>query len=61
VDAGATVVMPLMDAFWGDRYGMVCDPFGHLWGIATHKQDLTPEEMEKARDAAMAQMGCPQP
>ena len=60
VDAGATVVMPLMDAFWGDRYGMVCDPFGHLWAIATHKQDLTPEEAEKAREAALAQMSSPQ-
>ena len=45
LDAGATVGMPLEDAFWGDRYGKVVDPFGHIWGIATHKQDLSEEEM----------------
>jgi uncharacterized glyoxalase superfamily protein PhnB len=48
VSAGATVVMPLMDAFWGDRYGMVEDPFGHVWGFATHIKDVTPEEVERA-------------
>jgi uncharacterized glyoxalase superfamily protein PhnB len=48
--AGAKVTMPAMDAFWGDRYGKVEDPFGHHWSIATHTQDLTPEEiMEGAK------------
>lgn len=43
--AGASVVMPPTDMFWGDRYGMLRDPFGHLWGIATRKEDLTPEQV----------------
>jgi uncharacterized glyoxalase superfamily protein PhnB len=47
VDAGATVKMPLMDAFWGDRYGQVTDPFGHQWSMATHKEDLTDDEIKK--------------
>jgi uncharacterized glyoxalase superfamily protein PhnB len=45
VDAGATVAMPLMDAFWGDRYGTLTDPYGHSWGIATHVEDVSEEEM----------------
>jgi len=52
VAAGAKVTMPLADQFWGDRYGQLEDPFGHKWSIATHKRDVTPEEMKKA----MAQM-----
>jgi len=48
IDAGATQIMPLKDMFWGDRYGQIQDPFGHRWAIATHKQDVSPEEMEKA-------------
>ena len=48
VSAGATVVMPLMDAFWGDRYGTVADPFGHVWGFATHIKDVTHEEVVQA-------------
>jgi uncharacterized glyoxalase superfamily protein PhnB len=47
VKAGATVKMPLTDMFWGDRYGQLADPFGHIWAIATHKEDLTPQEMAK--------------
>lgn len=43
--AGATVTMPAQDQFWGDRYGKLTDPFGHSWSIATHKEDLTPEEI----------------
>lgn len=50
--AGATVVMPAADMFWGDRFGKVKDPFGHEWSIATHTSDPTPEQMKKA----MAQM-----
>lgn len=44
---GATVAMPVMDMFWGDRYGKFVDPFGHLWGVATHKKDVSPEECEE--------------
>ena len=47
VAAGATVVMPAMDMFWGDRMGNLKDPFGHSWAIATHKEDVSPEEMGK--------------
>jgi PhnB protein len=56
VDAGATVLMPVADQFWGDRYGMLTDPFGHIWEIATHKEDLSKEEMERRGREAMAQM-----
>lgn len=45
VAAGAKVAMPLEDTFWGDRYGRLEDPFGHHWSIATHKEDLTEEEI----------------
>lgn len=58
VDAGATPIMPLSDMFWGDRYGQVQDPFGHRWSIATHKQDLTPEQIKEGMDKMMAS-GCP--
>lgn len=44
--AGCTVSMPLMDMFWGDRYAHVVDPFKQEWGLATHKQDLSPKEIE---------------
>jgi uncharacterized glyoxalase superfamily protein PhnB len=57
VKAGCKVVMPLADQFWGDRFGQVRDPFGHLWSISTHVADPTPEEME----AAMAAMSAPAP
>ena len=57
VDAGATVTMPMMDAFWGDRYGKVTDPFGHEWEISTHKQDLTPEQIGKGAEEFFANMG----
>ncbi len=54
--AGAKVMMPLADMFWGDRYGMVTDPFGHVWSIATHKEDLSPEELAKRQAAAFAEL-----
>jgi uncharacterized glyoxalase superfamily protein PhnB len=54
--AGAKVIMPLADQFWGDRYGIVCDPSGHHWSMASHVQDLTPEQIRKAGEAAMARM-----
>jgi PhnB protein len=51
VAAGAQVRMPLADMFWGDRYGVLTDPFGHAWSIATHKEDVTPEEAAKRAQA----------
>jgi uncharacterized glyoxalase superfamily protein PhnB len=56
-DAGATVTMPAMDMFWGDRYGAVTDPFGHKWSFATHIKDLTPAEMQAGMVEAFAQAG----
>ncbi len=47
VAAGAKVEMPPADMFWGDRMGNLVDPFGHKWAIATHTEDVTPDEMEK--------------
>jgi PhnB protein len=54
VGAGAKVTMPVMDMFWGDRYGKLVDPFGHHWSIAEHLEDLTPEQMQERMTAAMA-------
>ena len=54
VAAGCHATMPLQDQFWGDRYGHVKDPFGFVWGIATHKEDVTPEEMQKRQEAAFS-------
>jgi PhnB protein len=54
VAGGAKVTMPLADQFWGDRYGKLVDPFGHHWGIATHKEDVSPEEMERRMKEAFA-------
>ena len=54
-EAGAQTLMPLTDMFWGDRYGMIADPYGHRWGIATHIEDLTPDEIAERRAAAFAQ------
>jgi PhnB protein len=47
IAAGAVVAMPLQDMFWGDRFGKVTDPFGHHWDLATHTEDVAPEEMER--------------
>jgi len=55
--AGATVVSELEDMFWGDRFGTVADPFGHVWAMATHKEDLSEEEIAERSKAAMAEMG----
>lgn len=57
VKAGAKVTMPVTDMFWGDRYGQVMDPFGHKWSIATHKEDLSPEEIKQRAEAFFANMG----
>jgi PhnB protein len=56
VDAGATVTMEVADQFWGDRFGSITDPFGHSWSIATHVEDVSPEEIEERGKAAMAAM-----
>jgi uncharacterized glyoxalase superfamily protein PhnB len=53
-EAGATVVMPATDMFWGDRYGVVTDPYGHKWSFGTHVKDVSPEEMQAATKAAFA-------
>ncbi|HLJ88318.1 MAG TPA: VOC family protein [Candidatus Angelobacter sp.] len=53
IASGAKQVSPVQDMFWGDRYGRLTDPFGHHWHLATHVEDVSPEEMEK-RMAAMA-------
>jgi uncharacterized glyoxalase superfamily protein PhnB len=47
VSAGAKIKMPVEDAFWGDRYGQIEDPFGHYWSVATHVRDVSPEEMQR--------------
>ena len=57
LDAGAKAAFPVEDKFWGDRYGAVTDPFGHMWGIATHKEDVSPEEMGKRAAASIEAMG----
>lgn len=48
IRGAAKATMPIADMFWGDRHGRVTDPFGHDWAIATHEQDLTPEEIARA-------------
>jgi PhnB protein len=54
VDAGAKVVMPIEDMFYGDRTGQVVDPFGYKWMIATHKEDVSYPEMQKRSDKVFA-------
>ena len=56
VAAGAQVKMPVADMFWGDRFGKLIDPFGHEWGITTHKEDRTPEEIRERANVFFAQM-----
>ena len=58
VEAGCKGAMPPADMFWGDRFSKVVDPYGHEWCIATHVEDVSPEEMEKRGAAAMAQGPC---
>jgi PhnB protein len=53
---GANVTMPIADQFWGDRWGSFTDPFGLNWSVATHKEDLTPEETEKRAQDFYRQM-----
>ena len=56
VKAGATVVQPAEDQFWGDRMGTVLDPFGHKWMLGTHKEDVPPEEMQRRGEAWVRDM-----
>jgi PhnB protein len=53
--AGASVQRPLRDEFYGDRTGTVIDPYGHIWSLSTHKEDLSPEQMEKRFQEFMKQ------
>lgn len=56
IDAGATSTQEPEDMFWGDRFARVTDPYGHSWQIATHVEDVPPEEMERRSQEAMASM-----
>jgi PhnB protein len=56
VESGATITMEVADQFWGDRFGSITDPFGHIWSIATHVEDVPPEEIAERAKAAMAAM-----
>ncbi|MBN4055455.1 VOC family protein [bacterium AH-315-K03] len=55
VDAGAKIIQPVEDQFYGDRNGTLEDPFGHFWFIATHKEDLSPEELATRAKKLLAQ------
>ncbi len=59
VKAGATVSQPASNMFWGDRFGKLRDPFGHEWAVATHIEDVTPEEMGRRMREAMKNMPPP--
>jgi PhnB protein len=56
VSEGATVLKPVSDQFYGDRSGYLRDPFGHLWSIATHNKDLSPDELKRAGEAFFEEM-----
>ena len=56
-EAGAKVVFPLANQFWGDRYGQVADPFGHVWALATHIEDVSPAELEERAKSMFANAG----
>jgi len=58
VKAGMEPVMPVADMFWGDRYGVLRDPFGHAWGVATHTHDYTPEQIQQNMAKAFGGGGC---
>jgi len=57
-EAGGNIMMPATDMFWGDRYGMGVDPYGHVWSFATHKADLTPEQMGQKQAEFFASGAC---
>ena len=52
-EAGCKVEVPMEDAFWGDRYGVLSDKWGNRWGIATHKEDISPDEMKRRGEEFM--------
>ena len=54
VDEGATIIEDVEDKFWGDRFGTIKDPFGHVWSIGTHVEDVSPQEMAERAKSAMA-------
>src|SRR5439155_14678772 len=56
VSAGAKAEMPPSDMFWGDRFGRLLDPFGHSWSLATHIEDVAPDEMARRGKEMMAKM-----
>jgi len=56
VDEGATITEEVEDKFWGDRFGTIRDPFGHIWSIGTHVEDVPPQEMAERAKSAMAAM-----
>jgi PhnB protein len=56
VDLGAKPGMPVSDQFWGDRYGTITDPFGYTWGVGTHKEDLTEQEVAERAKTFFANM-----
>lgn len=58
VAAGATIIRPLQDQFYGDRSATLMDPFGHVWTISTHIEDVPPDEMHRRSEAIMKQMDC---
>jgi PhnB protein len=53
IAAGATVKRPVADQFYGDRTGTLADPFGHVWSIGTHVEDVSPEEMDRRHKELM--------
>ncbi len=55
LELGAKIIRPLEDHFYGDRSATISDPFGHIWTISTHKEDVTPEETQRRADALFAQ------
>ena len=55
IAAGATMPVPVKDQFYGDRAGRLTDPFGHIWTVATHKEDVSVEEMQKRAFALFPQ------
>ena len=61
LDNGATSTMPVTDMFWGDRFGTVIDPAGHHWAIATHKEDVAPEDMDRRSKEFMAKAAAAKP
>jgi PhnB protein len=55
--AGAKIVRPVENQFYGDRMGTIADPFGHQWHVATHVEDVPPDEMARRAAAAMSKSG----